>query len=64
MTFNTFSFSRTNCNVKVLNLVINGWPSIRDSAKSIEQPEPEVLNLVINGWPSIHSMWKLRGTYW
>ena len=36
----------------VLNLVINGWPSILNAfLKTI--PNISVLNLVINGWPSI-----------
>ena len=37
----------------VLNLVINGLPSIRDSTKKYPEPITVVLNLVINGLPSI-----------
>ena len=37
----------------VLNLVINGWPSILLSFIWIPKYYYEVLNLVINGWPSI-----------
>ena len=37
----------------VLNLVINGWPSIlNNNGNKLEVVK--VLNLVINGWPSIH----------
>ena len=36
----------------VLNLVINGWPSIPEERNSFVKWY-EVLNLVINGWPSI-----------
>ena len=40
----------------VLNLVINGLPSIQDEALKIarENNQLAVLNLVINGLPSIH----------
>ena len=37
---------------EVLNLVINGWPSIHMDTFRIEYLMI-VLNLVINGWPSI-----------
>ena len=38
----------------VLNLVINGWPSIRSWLDaSVLRTRKWVLNLVINGWPSI-----------
>ena len=37
----------------VLNLVINGWPSILFLAFGITLGFFGVLNLVINGWPSI-----------
>ena len=38
----------------VLNLVINGWPSIHSTSKKfIRVCGSSVLNLVINGWPSI-----------
>ena len=37
----------------VLNLVINGWPSIPESIRRIIAFISKVLNLVINGWPSI-----------
>ena len=36
----------------VLNLVINGWPSIHPDYP-LFYAYSEVLNLVINGWPSI-----------
>ena len=39
----------------VLNLVINGWPSIPESPKSEAERHYRVLNLVINGWPSIRN---------
>ena len=37
----------------VLNLVINGWPSIHRIQKWWKKIYIWVLNLVINGWPSI-----------
>ena len=40
----------TNC---VLNLVINGIPSIRQISKKLMNVVNGVLNLVINGIPSI-----------
>ena len=56
MTFNT-SFDEVGDKAlcfKVLNLVINGWPSILYiKIFSKFHFELEVLNLVINGWPSI-----------
>ena len=39
--------------VEVLNLVINGWPSILTDLISSSVLTFPVLNLVINGWPSI-----------
>ena len=39
----------------VLNLVINGWPSIPYTQNNVGRIELWVLNLVINGWPSILS---------
>ena len=51
---------------KVLNLVINGWPSILITfVWMMEISTIQVLNLVINGWPSIR--WKkrsVRNTIW
>ena len=38
---------------EVLNLVINGWPSILWKVGHGEELLVKVLNLVINGWPSI-----------
>ena len=38
---------------EVLNLVINGIPSIQNLVNSGSLINPEVLNLVINGIPSI-----------
>ena len=38
---------------KVLNLVINGWPSILEFKNWESFKNYIVLNLVINGWPSI-----------
>ena len=55
MTFNTLLAVAILINAfKVLNLVINGWPSIlkRIWKKTIRKILM-VLNLVINGWPSI-----------
>ena len=40
------------CDSKVLNLIINGIPSILNDLKWMED-EAEVLNLIINGIPSI-----------
>ena len=41
-------------NYIVLNLVINGWPSILKNEQATKYAELfMVLNLVINGWPSI-----------
>ena len=37
----------------VLNLVINGWPSIPLVKTFFSHRFQTVLNLVINGWPSI-----------
>ena len=40
--------------LKVLNLVINGLPSILDEEYQLSNYDPfKVLNLVINGLPSI-----------
>ena len=38
--------------LKVLNLIINGLPSIRDKVHA-NNGDPSVLNLIINGLPSI-----------
>ena len=38
----------------VLNLIINGIPSIREDVKMMKNEIKEVLNLIINGIPSIH----------
>ena len=55
MTFNTKMKSINLGLVKVLNLVINGWPSIPEGYDYSDADRfYEVLNLVINGWPSIH----------
>ena len=45
-----------NCDsLFVLNLVINGWPSIPYYDEYlVSELTDRVLNLVINGWPSIH----------
>ena len=40
-------------NILVLNLVINGLPSILEDLKNIDLSFESVLNLVINGLPSI-----------
>ena len=54
MTFNTKMKSINLGLVKVLNLVINGWPSIPEGYDYSDADRfYEVLNLVINGWPSI-----------
>ena len=38
----------------VLNLIINGWPSIPKKERFEKVlAELKVLNLIINGWPSI-----------
>ena len=57
MTFNTKSNrSKESSRAKsVLNLIINGWPSI---LKALLEAIiiTSVLNLIINGWPSILSL--------
>ena len=56
MTFNTTRNLKNGLKMKlmVLNLVINGWPSILiDGWKFGFITVNKVLNLVINGWPSI-----------
>ena len=55
MTFNTEEeFTEEIINSYfVLNLVINGWPSIHLEKYSKSWMRHVVLNLVINGWPSI-----------
>ena len=47
----------------VLNLVINGLPSILDSFRRSSEYFPEVLNLVINGLPSIPKNLKIKLVY-
>ena len=37
----------------VLNLIINGWPSIQFKENRFQYIFKGVLNLIINGWPSI-----------
>ena len=44
---------------KVLNLIINGLPSIRRKLHSYRKWFNEVLNLIINGLPSIHDYIKI-----
>ena len=59
MTFNTaISISAYFSEVLVLNLVINGWPSIQYLTGFFIDDCVYVLNLVINGWPSIQRFWK------
>ena len=55
MTFNTKSNrSKESSRAKsVLNLIINGWPSIPGLMVVFELRILWVLNLIINGWPSI-----------
>ena len=38
----------------VLNLIINGLPSIHSRLEFLNDVEKVVLNLIINGLPSIH----------
>ena len=45
-------FSEKGSTTPVLNLIINGWPSIHNKAEN-ELYRKIVLNLIINGWPSI-----------
>ena len=48
---------KTNLLYLVLNLVINGWPSILSGEIQMKfLGITMVLNLVINGWPSIQIM--------
>ena len=54
MTFNTWIWCKGfKYGYGVLNLVINGWPSILIVGFLSPFVSFEVLNLVINGWPSI-----------
>ena len=56
MTFNTDIYTTTPIfYAYVLNLVINGWPSILSKNLALSFSLTLVLNLVINGWPSILS---------
>ena len=61
MTFNTKELSRNRYVYiwRVLNLVINGWPSILATINDYVAKYYGVLNLVINGWPSIHQVVRL-----
>ena len=61
MTFNTYIKIIINVYyIFVLNLVINGWPSIHRTWKRSQwKNSKSVLNLVINGWPSIPKQEKL-----
>ena len=53
MTFNT-RLNKIEFDLEfVLNLVINGWPSILKEKWKWKKYLITVLNLVINGWPSI-----------
>mgnify|MGYP001679588115 CR=1 FL=1 len=57
MTFNTLNGVEIRSeSYPVLNLVINGWPSILRERLNGRISEICVLNLVINGWPSIHKI--------
>ena len=47
----------------VLNLVINGWPSI-PFKRHLDGFNANVLNLVINGWPSIPLYSSLFHFFW
>ena len=60
MTFNTKELSRNRYVYiwRVLNLVINGWPSILATINDYVAKYYGVLNLVINGWPSIPTAFK------
>ena len=54
ITFNTYYAYSERVSVEVLNLIINGLPSIHKSKKIIGFSINErVLNLIINGLPSI-----------
>ena len=55
MTFNTVVVMNEENDKRyvVLNLVINGWPSIPRTSGDRQRNGRNVLNLVINGWPSI-----------
>ena len=54
MTFNTIIIMYTIVyKGGVLNLIINGWPSILYIVILHTAPSVFVLNLIINGWPSI-----------
>ena len=45
----------------VLNLIINGIPSIQEEEENNEEENEEVLNLIINGIPSIQFWVLLNG---
>ena len=53
-TFNTMvTFTEMDSLVSVLNLIINGIPSILKENAGVEELYLQVLNLIINGIPSI-----------
>ena len=54
-TFNTRVVVILHNYEEVLNLIINGIPSIRRKQKEKQKKSYKVLNLIINGIPSIHS---------
>ena len=57
ITFNTIHpRMRKDLEILVLNLVINGLPSIQTSTMGVENLFARVLNLVINGLPSIQKI--------
>ena len=53
ITFNTLIFDLLIIFFLVLNLIINGLPSIQQIGTALEIPFEVVLNLIINGLPSI-----------
>ena len=59
MTFNTENERKLRRKISiVLNLIINGWPSIptKQEKRKLKKLVMAVLNLIINGWPSIHQL--------
>ena len=42
--------------IEVLNLIINGIPSIPNNVNVLNDTQVEVLNLIINGIPSIQNL--------
>ena len=57
-------FSEKGSTTPVLNLIINGWPSILNLKNYPEIDMFIVLNLIINGWPSILEPNEIGWEFW